>query len=230
MSELYLHLVILRQILGERFINWLELVERVMNIRSALNTASLRLVYVDLLFKFELNFKCDDFFFLCTKVKHSEPKLVQLVQDIFSMIHQVVMDQDLRRSIANLQRRLPDSVPPIPGTNPVGFTQNVWTYLNKLDTYLLSCQPVPQRMVTPIMLRRKQVGFSVLPLEISISFGSMPRKRYMKLLCLSGCVPVLVKCFFRRYRRLICLHFTAIQKTFGTNLLRRLLHYNYLKN
>lgn len=221
--QLYLNISSLKKILGELFNDWLELVERVMNIRSALNTDSLQLLYVDLLFKVELNFKCDDFFLLCTKVKHFEPKRVQLVQHIFSMIHQVVMDQDLRRSIANLQKRIPDSVPPIPGTNPIVFTQKVWTYLNELDTYLLSCQPVPQRMVTPIMLRRKQVGFSVLPLEISISFGSMLRKRYMKLLCLSGCVPVLVKRFFRGDRRLICLHSTAIQKTFGTNFLRRLL-------
>jgi hypothetical protein len=223
MLQLNLNIDILRQILGERFADWFELVERVMNIRSALKTASLQRLYVELLFKVQQNFKCNDFFFLCTKIMHFEPRLVQLVQDIFSMIHQVVMDQELQSFIAHLQRRLPDSVPPIPGTNPIIFTQRLWIYLSDLDKHLLSCQPVPQRLMTPIMLRRKKVGFSVLSLEISISCESMLRKRYMKLLCLFGSVPVLVKRFFRGDRRLICLYFTAIQKTFGTNFLRRLL-------
>jgi hypothetical protein len=226
MFLLYFNIDFLRRILGERFADWFELIERVMNIRSALKTASLQRLYVQLLFKFELNFKCDDFFFLCTKIKHVEPRLVQLVQDIFSMIHQVVMDQELQRFVAQLQRRLPDAVPPIPGTNPIIFTQRLWIYLSDLDKHLLSCQPVPQRMILPIMYRRKKVGFSVLPLEISISCVSILRKRYMKLLCLSGCVPVLVKRFFRGDRYLICLYFTAIQKTFGTNFLRRLLKQN----
>jgi hypothetical protein len=154
---------------------------------------------------------------------HFEPRLVQLVQEIFTMIHQVVMDQDLQRFIAHLQRRLPDSVPPIPGTNPIIFTQRLWIYLSDLDKHFLSCQPVPQRLMTPIMLCRKKVGFSVLTLEISISFGFIPRKRYMKLLCLSGCVPVLVKRFFQGNRHLIRLYSMPIQKTFGTNFLCRLL-------
>ena len=223
MLQLNLNIDILRQILGDQFADWFEFIKRLMNVHSTLNTGCHQRLYFDLLFKFELNFKCDDFFFLCTKVKHVEPRLVQLVQDIFSMIHQVVMDQELQRFVAQLQRRLPDAVPPIPGTNPVIFTQKVWVYLIKLDAYLLSCQPVPQRMILPIMYRRKQVGFSVLPLEISISFGFIPRKRYMKLLCLSGYVPILVKRFFQGNRHLICLYSIAIQKTFGTNFLRCLL-------
>jgi len=223
MSQLYLNIDISRQILGERFADWFDLIERVMNTRSALNTASLQRLYVELLFKVEHNFVCNDFFFLCTKIMHFEPRLVQLVQEIFSMIHQVVMDQELQRFVAQLQRRLPDAVPPIPGTNPIGFTQRLWIYLSDLDKHLLSCQPVPQRLMTPIMLCRKKVGFSVLSLEISISCESMLRKRYMKLLCLSGCVPVLVKRFFRGDRHLICLYSIAIQKIFGTNFLRRLL-------
>ena len=222
-SLLYKNFAFLREILRDQYDDWLEFIDRLMNVHSTLNTGCHERLYMDLLFKFKLNFKCDLFFFLCTKIKHIEPRLVQLVQDIFSMIHQVVMDRDLQRFVSHLQRRLPDAVPPIPGTNPVIFTQRVWVYLRELDAYLLSCQPVPQRMILPIMYRRKQVGFSVLPLEISISFGSIPRKRYMKLLCLSGCVPVLVKRFFQGNRHLIRLYSMPIQKTFGANLLRCLL-------
>ena len=224
MLQLYLNIDVLKDILEDKYDDWFEFIERLMNIRSALNTGCNERLYIDLLFKFKLNFKCDHFFVLCTKIKHVEPRLVQLVQDIFSMIHQVVTDRDLQRFVAQLQRRLPDAVPPpIPGTDPVIFTQKVWIYLNELDAYLLSCQPIPQRMILPIMYRRKQVGFLVLPLEISISFGFIPRKRYMKLLCLSGYVPVLVKRFFQGNWNLISLYLLAIQKTFGENFFSRLL-------
>lgn len=193
----------LRRALGPRFDDWIELARRLNYVCSLLPNikegTARRKNFLDVcsaqMLHFPKNFDWQDFFSLTMKIDDIEPGLAH---HIFSMIRQVVMERNLGSRMRIAMKWTPDSrVPILYGANQFFARKNVWKYLEQLSYHLVNCESVPRQKISPLMCSSRKLGFSIFPLEMSVSSGYLREKRCMKLLCLSGIMRILLRNFFR---------------------------------
>jgi len=197
-----IHLDVVRCLLGSRFNDWFELVERLNMVFLMLPKNSVDIYghhQVSMcgmrMLNFPKDFNCKDFLSLTMKVGDIDPRFAH---HILSMIHQILfLNPNLFRYMEYLIRITPNYGDKLLlGANQFVVRKDVWEFLRKLCFHLICYESVPRQKISPLMHSRK-LGFVTFPLEMSVNSDYLRKKRRLRLLCLSGIMEILLRDFFR---------------------------------